>query len=159
MMKTVSEQLAIANANPLRYRGYYYDTETGYYYLQSRYYDASICRFINADIPEIAQVSKSISAGTNLFAYCNNEPINNSDPDGKIAVSAAFGAIMGAMFGMLGYILEIIVDNISYLIRNVRKIFSTIKNKIRIGDLIFNAAKGALNGVLSTVLNLKQLLE
>ena len=39
----------IAEANPLRYRGYYYDRETGYYYLQSRYYDPSICRFINAD--------------------------------------------------------------------------------------------------------------
>lgn len=40
---------ALANANPLRYRGYYLDSETGYYYLQSRYYDASICRFINSD--------------------------------------------------------------------------------------------------------------
>lgn len=40
----------LANINPLRYRGYYYDNETGYYYLQSRYYDSSICRFINADI-------------------------------------------------------------------------------------------------------------
>lgn len=38
-----AEQVEVANANPLRYRGYYYDTETGFYYLQSRYYDASIC--------------------------------------------------------------------------------------------------------------------
>lgn len=66
-----SEQ-QLANANSLRYRGYYYDSETGYYYLQSRYYDPNICRFINADIPEIAGLSKDISVGTNLFAYCNN---------------------------------------------------------------------------------------
>lgn len=77
-----AEQVEVANANPLRYRGYYYDTETGYYYLQSRYYDASICRFINADIPEIAEISKSIPTGTNLFAYCNNNPTNNVDPTG-----------------------------------------------------------------------------
>lgn len=39
----------IANLNPIRYRGYYYDTETGFYYLNSRYYDPEICRFVNAD--------------------------------------------------------------------------------------------------------------
>ena len=74
-----AEYVTVANANPLRYRGYYYDNETGYYYLQSRYYDPSICRFINADIPEMARISKDISVGTNLFAYCNNDAINNTD--------------------------------------------------------------------------------
>jgi RHS repeat-associated protein len=71
-----------ARANPLRYRGYYYDTETGYYYLQSRYYDPEIGRFINADTPEIAQQSKNEYAGLNLFAYCCNDPVNNCDPTG-----------------------------------------------------------------------------
>ena len=52
------EDLAAANSNPLRYRGYYYDTETGYYYLQSRYYDPSICRFMNSDVPEIVILLK-----------------------------------------------------------------------------------------------------
>ncbi len=77
--------LELANANPLRYRGYYFDSETGYYYLQSRYYAPEICRFINADIPEIAKVSKSISNGVNIFAYCNNDSINNSDASGYIS--------------------------------------------------------------------------
>ena len=72
----------IAAANPIRYRGYYYDNETGYYYLQSRYYDVDICRFINADIPEIARISKDTSNGINIFAYCNNDPINHRDPSG-----------------------------------------------------------------------------
>lgn len=76
------EFLALANINPIRYRGYYYDTETGYYYLQSRYYDASICRFINSDISEIAQLSKDISSGANLFVYCYNNAINNVDSNG-----------------------------------------------------------------------------
>ena len=69
-------------ANPILYKGYYYDFETGYYYLQSRYYDPEICRFINADLPEIAQQSKDNYVGLDIFAYCDNDPINNSDPTG-----------------------------------------------------------------------------
>ena len=88
---------SIANINPIRYRGYYYDTETGYYYLQSRYYDPSICRFINSDIPEIAGMSKGISAGTNLFGYCNNNPVNDSDPTGNISFSQLKTAFNNAM--------------------------------------------------------------
>ena len=84
------EQIDAANKNPLRYRGYYFDSETGYYYLQSRYYDPEICRFINADIPEIAQMSKDIPVGTNLFAYCNNDPLNNCDADGNWAEKIAY---------------------------------------------------------------------
>lgn len=75
-------EVAFANINPIRYRGYYCDTETGYYYLQSRYYDPSICRFINADIPEVAEISKDIIDGMNLFAYCSDNPVNNYDFDG-----------------------------------------------------------------------------
>ena len=95
------EQSKVANANPFRYRGYYYDYETGYYYLQSRYYDASICRFINADIPEIASITKDTSVGTNLFAYCNNNPVNNRDLDGHIAANV-IGAIIGGVIGAVG---------------------------------------------------------
>ena len=95
----------IAKQNPLRYRGYYYDNETGYYYLQSRYYDSNICRFINADIPEIAKISKSISSGLNIFAYCNNNPINNSDPNGHIA-PAIVGGVISGIFAFLSYYLE-----------------------------------------------------
>ena len=74
--------IVLANANPIRYRGYYFDSETGYYYLQSRYYDPSICRFINADVPEIAEISKDIPDGLNLFAYCNDNPVNYKDEYG-----------------------------------------------------------------------------
>lgn len=64
--------------NPLRYRGYVYDTETGFYYLQSRYYNPEMGRFINAD----NQLSFSDSTGLNLFAYCNNNPPKHRDPSG-----------------------------------------------------------------------------
>ena len=77
-----SEHNKIVNANPLRYRGYYYDNETGYYYLQSRYYDPSICRFINADAYEYARFQKDAVNGLNLFVYCNNDAINCIDLTG-----------------------------------------------------------------------------
>ena len=72
---------SMAEINPLRYRGYYYDTETGFYYLQSRYYDPVTHRFINAD--SIASTGQGF-AGTNMFAYCNNSPVMYSDHTGHI---------------------------------------------------------------------------
>ena len=69
----------LAEINPLRYRGYYYDTETGFYYLQSRYYDPEICRFINADGYSSTGVG---FLGYNMFAYCNNNPIAFTDDNG-----------------------------------------------------------------------------
>ena len=75
----VSSSGRLAEINPLRYRGYYYDNETGFYYLQSRYYDPANRRFINADS---YQSTGQGFVGTNMFAYCNNKPIINSDPSG-----------------------------------------------------------------------------
>ena len=66
--------------NPFRYRGYYYDSETGFYYVSSRYYDPEIGRWINAD-SVIAEVGGSVQ-GYNLFAYCFNNPVNMSDSSG-----------------------------------------------------------------------------
>ena len=76
-----STNLAAITLNPLRYRGYCYDTETGWYYLQSRYYNAQVGRFINAD-SVIASVGSSI-LGYNLYAYCFNNPVNMSDLSGN----------------------------------------------------------------------------
>ena len=78
----VSSSGRLAEINPLRYRGYYYDNETGFYYLQSRYYDPVNRRFINADRYTTAG---SEFTGTNLFAYCNNEPISSIDSTGHMA--------------------------------------------------------------------------
>ncbi len=79
----------LKDVNPLRYRGYYYDVESGFYYLQSRYYDAGIGRFINADDPSILGMSVLIgeALSVNLFAYCNNNPIMHSDPSGYFTIT------------------------------------------------------------------------
>ena len=72
----------MAEMNPIRYRGYYYDTETGLYYLQSRYYDPEVGRFINPD--GYNSTGQGI-IGTNMFAYCLNNPAIFSDDAGTIA--------------------------------------------------------------------------
>ena len=72
----------LAEVNPLRYRGYYYDNETGFYYLQSRYYDPQNRRFMNADS---YQSTGQGFIGTNMFAYCNNSPVDLYDPSGNAA--------------------------------------------------------------------------
>ena len=71
----------IANANPFRYRGYFYDTETGFYYLQSRYYDPVTGRFINADDVSCLGLEGMVTS-YNLFTYCANDPINRFDDSG-----------------------------------------------------------------------------
>ena len=70
----------IAKIQPFRYRSYYYDTDSGFYYLQSRYYDPVTHRFINADT-QISGVGGEI-IGCNMYAYGNNNPVNQYDPDG-----------------------------------------------------------------------------
>ena len=78
----VSSSGRLAEINPLRYRGYYYDNETGFYYLQSRYYDPANRRFINADN---YQSTGQGFVGTNMFAYCNNSPVDLYDQSGNAA--------------------------------------------------------------------------
>ena len=76
----------IANINPFRYRGYYYDTETGLYYLQSRYYDPDTGRFLSSD--KYTTTGQGV-IGNNMFAYCNNNPIQYKDENGDICLPTA----------------------------------------------------------------------
>ena len=80
----ITDTLDIAHLNPLRYRGYYYDTETGFYYLKSRYYDPEICRFINADC--YTSTGQGF-IGFNMFAYCGSQPVSNTDETGTYYTS------------------------------------------------------------------------
>lgn len=82
-----------AEINPLRYRGYYYDTETGFYYLQSRYYDPVTHRFINAD--SYSSTGQGI-IGYNMFAYCNNSPVIQADHTGEFGLLTLVSAVVSA---------------------------------------------------------------
>mgnify|MGYP002228095670 FL=1 len=87
-----SEASTIGQINPIRYRGYYYDTETGFYYLQSRYYDPTVRRFLNPDtlILEDAKID--------LISYCKNNPVNYVDPSGNVVFYYGW-----SVSGSLGY--------------------------------------------------------
>ena len=83
---TSSDYASIYEYNPLTYRGYIYDSETGFYYLQSRYYDPTIGRFLNADDALYLGISDQLLSW-HQYAYCNNNPILFSDFFGNIAIA------------------------------------------------------------------------
>ena len=98
----------LSQLNPYRYRGYYYDTETGLYFLKTRYYDPEVGRFITID--DLSYIDPEIINGLNLYAYCTNNPVMNIDPNGtwswkkfwknvgKVAIGvAAIAAVAGGI--------------------------------------------------------------
>ena len=70
----------IATKNPIRYRGYYFDEETGFYYLKTRYYDPETGRFITID--DVSYLAPDTINGLNLYAYCGNNPVMRIDENG-----------------------------------------------------------------------------
>ena len=76
--------------NPLTYRGYVYDHDTGLYYLQSRYYNPEIGRFLNADV--YASTGQGL-LGNNMFGYCGNNPVNYLDQTGELLQAAIDGMV------------------------------------------------------------------
>ncbi len=80
MAKTLGER------NPFRYRGYYYDTETGLYYISSRYYDPELRRFISADDMDVLSTEQGNINQYNLYAYCLNNPVNRVDVEGYFSI-------------------------------------------------------------------------
>lgn len=99
LSQTGSMAWSLGKENPLRYRGYVYDQETDLYYLQSRYYDPKIGRFINADA--FTSTGQGV-IGNNMFAYCLNNPVNNLDSSGTVAVSIFDGDRNSLSIGYIG---------------------------------------------------------
>ena len=118
---------AVGDKNPFRYRGYYYDTETGLYYLNSRYYNPEFGRFISAD----GQLNKTGLAETNLFAYCDNNPINRADQSGNVW-HIVVGALVGGLFG-----------GITQAVSNL------IQGKSATDGLLTSVVSGAASGALA----------
>ena len=80
----ISSVGGVAELNPIRYRGYYYDQDVGLYYLKTRWYDPEVGRFVNMDDISILDISRHQINGLNLYAYCGNDPINYCDSDGRL---------------------------------------------------------------------------
>ena len=79
---------------PFRYRGYVYDEETGFYYLQSRYYNPEVGRFISADV--YLSTGQGV-LGHNSCAYCLNNPVNFVDPTGELFISILLACVVGGV--------------------------------------------------------------
>ena len=150
---TGSMAVTLGYYNPLRYRGYYYDVETGLYYLQSRYYDPETGRFLNAD-GYVSTVQEIV--GNNMFAYCGNTPVTNYDYNGNLFVSkflkqlvkntliaATVGAIIAFRLSVVMYLYSIvgirignnvdfscILDSIGQIMRSRIKTSGAIRNLI-----------------------------
>ena len=128
----ITDETNIALINPIRYRGYYYDSETGLYYLQSRYYDPSIGRFISADTIDVLSVSPTELTDKNLFAYCDNNPVTRADNGGEV-----WNFVIGAIVG--GAISGVVAGVSSY----------RQNGKVDIGSVVINAGVGAISGVVA----------
>ena len=98
-IKDTKGDSTVRELNPIRYRGYVYDTETSLYYLQSRYYDPFTGRFLNADIFYDTNTETPLS--TNMFAYGENNPANSIDPYGTLTITIRRWMIAGPIDALL----------------------------------------------------------
>ena len=143
----------IAQLNPLRYRGYYYDTETGYYFLNSRYYNPRTGRFLNADTSYVLSVQSNLY-DKNLYAYCDNNPVVRKDSNGYAwetvfdVVSLGFSVAEvvanpidpWAWAGLLGDVVDVVVPFVGGLGETV-DVVKTASIVIDKGDDIIDVAK------------------
>ena len=137
----ISAEGDLAEINPLRYRGYYYDSETGFYYLRSRYYDPENHRFINADTYASTDSGDAISC--NMFAYCGNNPVMRGDENGEIWAWLA-GALVGAVSSAIS---ETVHQVAEHFINGTPIIEGAIPNTIS------DSLGGIYNAVKKRVLN------
>ena len=143
----------IGNLNPFRYRGYFFDKETGLYYLKSRYYDPVTGRFLNADTVEYLD-PESIQ-GLNLYAYCLNNPVMYLDPFGNSLIASliilgGFAIAGGIIGGSLGAneAKEQGLTGIYYAAEIVHGVFKGILCGLAVGGtlLLFSAGIAATAG-------------
>ena len=140
------EKVELAEINPFRYRSYYLDDETGLYYLNSRYYDSVLGRFINAD--SLTNLDKESFNGLNLFAYCLNNPINLTDSKGTSWWSDLWETIKKNWDIIVGSIVSIVLIGVG--------IFLTIASGgslVVLGGVLIGAGVGGLVGGINSKLN------
>ncbi len=148
----------VAELNPFRYRGYYYDEESGYYYLNSRYYDPQTKRFLNSDDISVITATPEGLTDKNLYAYCDNNPIMRVDNDGNFWLTAIIG---GALVGLVS---QLVSDFITSAVDGELK-FSSVSTYVgaavggAVGGLLGNTFLGnvaadATESVIGTVVGM-----
>ena len=125
------DSVGIATINPFRYRGYYYDEEIKFYYLQSRYYDAGVGRFINCDAVDCL-INGETANRLNEFAYCENDPVDNDDPNG-MWIQYVIGAAIGGILNVVFYVIDCAIAKV----------------KVNVWKALLNFLNGAVNGLIA----------
>ncbi|MDO6355966.1 DNRLRE domain-containing protein [Caloramator sp. CAR-1] len=131
--------------NPYRYRGYRYDEETKLYYLQSRYYNPEWGRFVNADA--IVGITGELLSH-NMFAYCNNDPVNMEDPNGYFGIKSSINKLNHAALYVYTFVISrlyVIQQRFSSVKESIGLTFNKITNKNSVlkkaSEAAFKAAK------------------
>jgi len=137
-----STDCGIASINPYRYRGYYYDQEMGMYYLQSRYYDPTVGRFVNGDTGHEITFDSHVLC-CNLYNYCYNDSINNVDATGNLIASTIAKIVLGAVFG---FMVQLLADLIIYICRRLIEGKNATFNP-SLGDYVGTSLTWALSSV------------
>lgn len=135
----------VANENPIRYRGYYYDKDTKLYYLNARYYSPEWRRFISPD--DTSYLDLENVNGLNLYCYCNNDPVNYCDPSGHLAFSAfLIGCAIVGLTALTGAASGAIINGSAYLLAT-----SNFNSKDFWGTVSGGAVSGGMMGGLAGV--------
>ena len=103
----------IGTLNPFRYKDYYYDWETGWYYLNARYYDPDVGRFLNADSVEYLGADGS-PLSYNRYVYCGNNPVMYADPSGHLFGLITIGVLAFMFTPIGGTVAQAAVSTVSY---------------------------------------------
>ena len=163
-----------AKYNPFRYRGYYLDSESGFYYLNSRYYDPSIGRFITADKLATVKATAFSVTDKNLYAYCDNNPVTRTDNGGafwdtvfdvvslcfSVAEVVATPSDPWAWAGLVGDAVDLIpfvsgVGEVTRAVNTVRKALDVADDLHDAGKAIDNATD-VIDGTIDTYKTLKK---
>ncbi len=130
----------IASQTPFKYRGYIYDQETGLYYLNSRYYDPKVGRFISADDVGAVVATPEGLTDKNLYAYCDNNPITRIDNGGEF-----WRILAGSIIGVAE---QLTLDLIEYIFTG--ECDSTFSDYV--GAIVGGAVEGAICGTVGVTL-------
>ena len=142
-------KVQLATLNPFRYRSYYFDEETGLYYLNTRYYDPEIGRFINADSISILSEGKDLFNGLNLFVYCNDNPINNTDENGASWWDKFWKGLLDVLSVIVVAAVVIGLTALSIATAGA----GSVLLGVAIGVTAMSTAAGAISGAFSAITN------
>ena len=147
----------IGKLNPFRFKGYYYDNESSMYYCKTRYYVPQWGRWLSAD--SIEYLNPESVNGLNLYIYCENDPIDKSDPSGHFAISLLVGLAVSFVIGSAASAISQYVQygNINWLQAGVDGLFAVASTALAytgiglLGSIAFGAGMGLAQYTLDSV--------